>query len=650
MNFLAWRTRRHARELIPWTQTPPLLVLVMLTALLRRGSIMASKSVLWCLIVVLVAYITLKIGTWEPSKYPYRPIVDSEYDYIIVGAGSAGCVLANRLSEVSNSTVLLIEAGGPDDKPEIHIPMAYTELQKSEVDWQYFTSPQKDSCFFLDSQRSCWPRGKVLGGSSAINAMVYTRGNKDDYERWKYGHGADGWGWDDVFPYFKKSEDFRAEGDRDHHGYGGPLTVSKASFISPGSHAFVNAFKEMGYDEIDYNGASQIGASFTQQTTKNGVRWSTARAFLHPVRYRPNLFVWTGMSVRGLELDGDRAVAVKVVDTDSFKTGAEVKVRARKEIILSAGAVGSPHILLLSGIGPAEHLKEMGIPLHMDLPVGKNLQDHIMIPLSFSTTIPPNTGLTFTKQLLSSYSVLFQYLLSGSGPFSTSVQESHGFIRSGLQEKNDSRPDIHVIFVAAQTSLPDLCKYCMGFDASSRLFGEEILLDEPLTTATILPALLHPKSIGEIRLDPSGKKYDPPIIDPKYLSHPDDVEVLLKGIRFAEKLLNTSAFDIFRTNEDISLMNKLTDHPFDKDSDEFWRWYMKQVPLTVYHPIGTCKMGGEEDESRVVGANLKVRGFNNLRVVDASIMPEVVSGNTNAATIMIAEKAADMIKEDNEAL
>lgn len=245
------------------------------------------RRFLWVLIELLTAFIVFKLWSWEPSQLPYQPIADTEYDYIIVGAGSAGCVLANRLSELRNSTVLLIEAGQPDTKPEIHVPLAYMSLQLSEVDWKYKTEPLKHAGFFLDSRQSCWPRGKVLGGSSAINAMVYTRGNKGDYERWRDVHGAEGWGWDDVLPYFKKSEDYRGTGeDEGYHGYGGPLTVSKSSYVTPISKVFVEAAKELGYSERDYNGASQVGVSLTQHTIRNGVRWSTAKAFLHPVRHR----------------------------------------------------------------------------------------------------------------------------------------------------------------------------------------------------------------------------------------------------------------------------------------------------------------------------------------------------------------------------
>ena len=297
------------------------------------------KQLLWCGIVVLTAYSAFKLWSWEPSQYPYHPVVDTEYDYIIVGAGSAGCVLANRLSELENSTVLLIEAGGPDDKSEIHIPLAFAELQNSEVDWQFRTAPQKDCCQGFVSQKSCWSHGKVLGGTSAINAMVYTRGHHQDYDRWAKVYGAEGWGWEDVLPYFKKSEDFQAEGDEGYHGFGGPLTVSKAQYVTPCARAFVEAGKEIGLEEIDYNGASQIGISLTQQTTRNGQRWSTARAFLHPVRHRSNLFVWTGKSVRRLEFEGDRAVAVQVVNSEEFKTGnrKETRVTARKEIIWCCG-------------------------------------------------------------------------------------------------------------------------------------------------------------------------------------------------------------------------------------------------------------------------------------------------------------------------
>ena len=527
---------------------------------------------------------------------------------------------------------------------KIHVPLAYFTLQKSEIDWQYMTAPQRD-CSFFESQRSCWPRGKVLGGTSAINAMVYTRGNKEDYERWKNDHGAEGWGWNDVLPYFKKSEDFQAKGDEGYHGYGGPLTVTKASYKTPASRAFIEAGKQLGYEEIDYNGASQIGISYTQQTIRNGVRWSTAKAFLHPVRHRSNLFVWTGKSARKLLFDGDRATAVKVVDTDKFKTGDEIEIKARKEIILCAGTVSSPHILLLSGIGPAQDLKRSGIPLRKDLPVGKNLQDHIMIGVNYISDISPESGYGITRTMLNSYVPLLEYLLMGSGPLSITVQEAHGFFKSGLQEENDSRPDLHMIFFAGKPQLDEVKSFCMSEETGKYIFGDSF--NE--IAVIFAPTLLHPKSHGVIYLDPKGELYDRPIINPNYLSHPDDIEVLLKGIRYAEAMFNMSAFDIFRIHqtENMTLMNKLLNHPHVKGSDEFWRWIIKQGPLTLYHPVGTCKMGGAGDPSRVVGPRLKVVGFKNLRVVDASIMPEVVSGNTNAPVVMIAEKAADMIKEDN---
>lgn len=603
------------------------------------------------LLVALLFYVAIRSSTWEPSRYPYRPVVDSEYDFIVVGAGSSGCVIANRLSEVENSTVLLIEAGSPDSYTDIHIPLAYLKLQLTDVDWQYKTVPQKQACLSMYSSQCAWPRGKVLGGTSAINAMVYTRGNKADYERWEKVHGAEGWGWDDVLPYFIKSEDFQASGgDNEFHGVGGPLTVTKPSFITGGAKALLEAAKQLGFRELDYNGKEQLGFSQSQQTVKNGMRWSTARAFLHPVRDRQNLFVWTGKSVRGLEIKGDRVQGVYVVDTEKYKSGTVTLISARKEVILSAGAIDSPKILLLSGIGPANHLKEAGIPLVKDLPVGKNLQDHIMIPKGYYTDLPPTSNLSFTNTNVETLSNLANYFLFGTGPLAVSPMEAHGFVQSGLQEEGDQRPDMQMYALAAKGDLKFVKQFNYREDRilQSPVFKRLIELDRHVVGITLVASLLHPKSVGELRLNTSGSPLDPLLIDPKYLSHPDDMDVALKGIRLCQRLANTSAFNVFRKGELFADDETVTeDCPFPFDSDDFWRCHIRHKTLTVYHPVGTCKMGWSNDHTTVVDSRLKVKGLENLRVADASIMPELVSGNTNGPSIMIGEKAADIIKEDN---
>ena len=599
----------------------------------------------------LLAYHAIKALLWDPSKYPYRRVIDREFDFIVVGAGSTGCVLANRLSELENATVLLIEAGGPDSNADMHIPLAYSKLQMSDIDWQYMTSPQKQACMNMYNRQCAWPRGKVLGGTSGINAMVYTRGNKADYERWEKVYGAEGWGWDDVFPYFIKSENLRATGcDEGYHGTDGPLTVTKPSYISGGSKAFLEAAKELGFKELDYNGREQLGFSQAQQTVKNGVRWSTAQAFLHPVRHRENLFVWTGKSVQRLKIEGSKVLGVYVVDTDEYKTGETTFIAARKEVILSAGAIDSPKILLLSGIGPEDHLKEARIPLVKDLPVGQNLQDHVMIPKGYHTDIPPTSTLSFTRTNTETLGNLVQYYLFGSGPLSASPMEVHGFVKSGLQEKGDDRPDLQFITLAAKGDLKFAKLYNVREEVllESPLFKRLVELGQHVTGYTIVPGILHPKSVGEIRLNTSGSPLDPPVIDPNYLSDPHDIEVLLKGIRLAQMIANTTAFDVFRTGNVFVNDEIATERcPQNFDSDDYWRCHIRHMTLTIYHPVGTCKMGRTTDPTTVVDPRLRVKGLEKLRVADASIMPELVSGNTNAPCIMIGEKAADMIKEDN---
>lgn len=596
----------------------------------------------------LVFYITLTyklitIGLWDPARRPLTGLTDVVYDYVIVGAGSAGCVLANRLSEDPNVTVLLIEAGGADVASEIQIPFAANRLQHTAVDWSHLTLPQKHACYGMTAQKAAWPAGKVLGGSSSINSLTYVRGNKADYDQWER-LGATGWGYEDVLPYFVKSEDFQGEAfDAGYHGFGGALTVESAKFRTPVAKAFVDSGRELGYDTVDYNGKSQIGFSYFQRTTRNSARCSSARAFLHPVRHRPNLFVAARKAVRSLKLHNDRVEGVLVVETDEFARGPETLIKANKEVILSAGAIHSPHILMVSGIGPEEHLRSARLTCVRDLPVGQHLQDHLAVVLPFVLDdSPPDSGVALTEPLADLPTSTLEYFAFGSGPLSSSPPEATAFLHSGL-EPEDQGPDIQVRFEGRIMTTRDLKNGHFSTEGVIPMWGYDLLQDKPVTGYTLLPTLLHPRSVGSVYLDTIRSPLDPPYINPNYLNSSEDIEVLLRAVRIAQKIAKSRSFTSWQGRP----LYELSKGPFQFDTDDFWRWYIPRLPLSLNHPTGTCKMGAADDPTTVVDPRLRVKGFRNLRVADASVMPEIVSGDTNAPVVMIAEKAADMIKEDN---
>jgi choline dehydrogenase len=510
------------------------------------------------------------------------------YDYVIVGAGSAGCVLAARLSEDPDVSVLLLEAGPPDVKENIHVPLGYLQLARTDVDWDYCTAPEAN----CGGRRLPLPRGKVLGGSSSINAMIYIRGNRADYDDW----GVPGWGWDDLFPYFLRSED-NERGASEWHGAGGPLPVSDQRSGNAITPAFVDAGAEAGLARNeDFNAVEQDGVGMYQVTQRGGMRASAAVAYLHPATERPNLTVMPYMHVNRLLFEGIRAVGV-----EATQLGQAQELRAEREVILCGGAYNSPQLLMLSGVGPAEHLAMREVEVLLDQPaVGENLSDHAASFNVWTTPEPESLLLALEPAALE------EFTASQTGPFASNLAESGGFARV---EPGAPAPDVQIHVAPVH-------------------IVDEGMGDPQAHGVWVSPCLLTPASRGTVRLgsnDPSAK----PIVRNEFYTAEEDLPRMVAAVRLMEEICAQPAMRPYCTE------------PFTTpagDSDDAIRAHVARTTFPIYHPVGTCAIGS------VVDADLRILGLDGVRVVDASVMPAVPRGNTNAPVIAIAERAADLIK------
>jgi choline dehydrogenase len=524
-----------------------------------------------------------------------------EVDYLVVGGGSAGCVVASRLSEDPNAQVAIFEAGARNDSLLVNWPAGYSKLQGEKFRWEWMTAPQKH----LDNRRVLFPQGKILGGGSAVNSMVYIRGNRRDYDHWA-DLGNEGWSFDDVLPYFKRSEDNERFCDR-FHGIGGLLGVADQRYPIDLTRRFVRAAQEAGFPYTsDFNGASQHGVGFYQVTQRRVRRSSSATAFLYPALARKNLMLETNARVTRIVIEKGRAVGVELLRRGASRP--EI-VRARREVIVSSGAINSPKLLLLSGIGPAEELRPAGVAVTHDLPgVGKNLQDHMDVyccaalkeALSYNGH---DSGLKMIRHGV-------EFLMFGTGAVSSNVCEAGAFVST---TGDVDWPDIQMHFLPAYV-----------IDHGRIKVGGHGM--------TLNTAYLRPESRGEVTLA-SANPLDEPLIDPNYLCAPGDLRHSIDGFKLAREILSQSSLASITTTEHLP--------GADIRSDADIAAYVRQYGKTDFHPAGTCKMGS--DRAAVVDSDLKVRGLEGLRVIDASVMPTLISGNTNATSIMIGEKGSDAL-------
>jgi choline dehydrogenase len=526
-----------------------------------------------------------------------------EFDYIVVGAGTAGCVLAARLSEDADRTVCLVEAGGKDSSPFIGVPGAVgIVLSNKAINWGFQSVPQPH----LDGRRIPVPRGRVLGGSFAINGMVYSRGHPSDYDGWAAA-GAQGWSYREVLPYFRKSEHNESYPDSPFHGHDGPMNVRTVTRPNPLNIAFMESLRGLGFKACeDFSGADTEGYGLRHLTIRNGRRETTARVFLRPALHRRNLTVMTSAQVTRVLLEGRRAVGIELFTPRGGRT-----LRARTAVVLSAGAIQSPQLLMLSGIGDGEHLMQLGIEVRHHLPgVGRNLHDHLASPVHMVTEHPDSYGISWRAMPRNVLHTL-EYLLMRSGPLASNVFESVAFLKStdGL-----TRPDIQLVFQPAKKLKPGF-PFPLGHGYA------------------VSPVALYPRSRGRLTLT-TADPLSAPAIDANLLGVPEDIEPLIRAVRLIRRAFASPPFAKYAATESAPGPSVQTDAEIAA--------YIRATSYTVHHPAGTCRMGSDPDA--VLDPELRVRGIDGLRVADASVMPMLIGGNTNAPVIMIAEKAADMIR------
>ncbi|KAJ8925905.1 hypothetical protein NQ315_009757 [Exocentrus adspersus] len=555
--------------------------------------------------------------------------VTEEYDFVVVGAGTAGCVVANRLSEVSHWKILLLEAG--DEEPEVaDVPAFPPVLQRSSIDWMYTTEPAQHSCLARDNGRCNWARGKVMGGTSTINYMIYIRGHPKDYDEWEQ-DGNEGWSYSKVLPYFIKSEDNRNPEKIEpyYHGTGGYQTVEVFPYQDENTIGIIKAYQELGLEYLDQNTEKMIGTMLLQHTTRDGQRLSANRAFITPIRSkRENLIVQPNSHVTRILIDPKSKTAYGV---EYIQKGKLIQAIARKEVILSAGSINSPMLLMLSGVGPADHLAQNNIPVIKDLAVGFNLQDHATIDgVLFQLT--NYTATTVSDQ--ERQDDVYEWKQSHQGPLSaTGPLQTNAFIQTKY-EREHGRPDIQISIDAANVA---------NFMTDPILTYNTAVL--PLSYYDGLmarPILLNPESRGRVLLNSSDPTFGAPLIFANTFSKEIDLLRIVEGVKQSLNLERTHIFRHFGIQLIRTPWPACAHLPF--ASDEYWACIAMAYTTTIFHPVGTCKMGPKQDVSAVVDPELRVYGIKNLRVIDASIMPKIVRGNTNAPVLMIGEKGSDLVK------